>query len=115
MGFRMGAIARPSRGVASSCGLHRYRRSRRHPAGATRGTAPCSGPISPATRARPVRLVKNFNIKERKDVQLRLEAYSASNSPQWGLPNASFGGATFGQITSAGGNRTLQLAVKFYY
>jgi hypothetical protein len=60
-------------------------------------------------------LVKNFNIREHKYVQLRLEAYSSWNSPQWGLPNTSYGGTTFGQITSAGGNRTLQLAAKFYY
>ena len=60
-------------------------------------------------------LSKNFNIRERKYVQLRLEAYSVTNTPQWGNPNTSFGGTTFGQITSAGGNRTLQVAVKFYY
>ena len=60
-------------------------------------------------------LSKNFNIRERKYVQLRLEAYSATNTPQWGSPNGSFGGSTFGQITSAGGNRTLQVAAKFYY
>ena len=48
-------------------------------------------------------LMKNFNIRERKYVQLRLEAYSVTNSPQWGTPNTSFGGTSFGQITSAGG------------
>jgi hypothetical protein len=62
-----------------------------------------------------VTLMKNFVIKERKSVQVRLEAYSVTNSPQWGLPNTSYGGTTFGQITSAGGNRTLQVAAKFYY
>ena len=62
-----------------------------------------------------VTLMKNFSITERKYVQLRLEAYSVSNSPQWGNPNTSYGGTTFGQITSAGGNRNLQLAVRFYY
>jgi len=60
-------------------------------------------------------LMKNFVIKERKSVQVRLEAYSVSNSPQWGLPNTSYGSTTFGQITSAGGNRTLQVAGKFYF
>ena len=60
-------------------------------------------------------LSKNFNIREKKYVQLRLEAYSVTNTPQWGSPNTSFGGTTFGQITSAGGNRTLQVAAKFYY
>ena len=48
-------------------------------------------------------------------MQLRMEAFSVSNSPQWGNPNTGFGSTTFGQITSAGGARNLQLAVKFYY
>ncbi len=60
-------------------------------------------------------LMKNLYITEHKYVQLRLEAYSLKNSPQWGLPNTSFGDTSFGQITSAGGNRTLQIAAKFYY
>jgi len=60
-------------------------------------------------------LMKNFYIKESKYVQLRLEAYSVTNSPQWGTPNTSFGSTSFGQITSAGGARTVQVAAKFYY
>lgn len=83
----------------------------------TFGSAPrylpsCRGP---ALINEDATLVKNFNIRERKYVQLRMEAYSASNTPQWGLPDPNFGSTTFGQITSAGGNRTLQLALKFYY
>jgi hypothetical protein len=60
-------------------------------------------------------LMKNFNIRERKYVQLRLEAYSLKNSPQWGMPNTSFGDTSFGQITTSTGFRTLQVAAKFYY
>ena len=63
--------------------------------------------------------MKNFYITERKYVQLRLEAYSLKNSPQWGLPNTSFGDTSFGQITGTNlitpGNRTLQIAAKFYF
>ena len=62
-----------------------------------------------------VTLVKDFPVKERTRLQLRLEMYSATNSPQWGLPNTSFGSTSFGQITSAGGARTVQIAAKFYY
>jgi hypothetical protein len=81
------------------------------------GSAPrylssCRGP---ATVNEDATLVKNFNITERKYVQLRLEAYSVSNTPQWGNPNTAYGGTTFGQITTATGARNLQLAVKFYY
>jgi len=62
-------------------------------------------------------LMKNFNIKERKYVQLRLEAYSVTNSPQWGNPGTGFapGSSAFGQITNAGGARSVQIAAKFYY
>ncbi len=83
----------------------------------TYGSAPrylsdCRGPGSFTQDAT---LVKNFYIRERKYVQLRLEAYALSNHPQWGSPNTSFGGTTFGQITSASGARNLQVALKFYY
>jgi hypothetical protein len=60
-------------------------------------------------------LMKNFSITERKYVQLRLEAYSVTNSPQWGNPDTGFGGTSFGQITSAGGARSVQVAAKFYF
>ena len=62
-----------------------------------------------------VTLSKNFNITEKKHLQLRLEAYSVTNTPQWGNPNTSFGSTSFGQITTAGGARQLQIAAKFYY
>ena len=81
------------------------------------GSAPrylpsCRGP---ALYNQDATLLKNFYIREHKYAQLRLEAYSLWNHPQWGLPNTGYGGSTFGQITSAGGNRTLQVALKFYY
>jgi trimeric autotransporter adhesin len=60
-------------------------------------------------------LMKNFSITESKYIQLRLEAFSLTNSPQWGAPNTSFGSTSFGQITSAGGARILQIAGKFYF
>jgi hypothetical protein len=60
-------------------------------------------------------LMKNFNIKERKYIQLRLEAYNVTNSPQWGTPNTSFGSTSFGQITSTDPARRVQVAVKAYF
>jgi len=60
-------------------------------------------------------LMKNFYLRDKKYVQLRLEAYSVTNSPQWGLPDTGFGNTTFGQITTSGGNRSVQVAGKFYF
>ena len=69
----------------------------------------------PALANADASLVKNFYITERKYVHLRLEGYSITNHPQWGNPNTSFGGTTFGQITSSSGQRVLQIGAKFYY
>ncbi|HJZ94958.1 MAG TPA: TonB-dependent receptor, partial [Candidatus Solibacter sp.] len=60
-------------------------------------------------------LMKNFHFTERKYVQLRLEAYSVTNSPQWRNPDTGFGNTTFGQITAADGARSVQVAGKFYF
>jgi hypothetical protein len=48
-----------------------------------------------------VSLMKSFHVTEKKYVQLRLEAYSVSNSPQWGLPNTSFGDPSFASAAGA--------------
>ena len=77
--------------------------------------APERGFEAEAADVEDATLMKNFVFKERKSLQIRLEAYGVTNSPQWGNPNTSFGSSTFGQITSAGGNRSLQVAAKFYY
>ncbi|HZQ55574.1 MAG TPA: TonB-dependent receptor [Bryobacteraceae bacterium] len=45
-------------------------------------------------------LFKNFPIKERVNLQLRLESFNAFNHPQWGVPNDNVSSPQFGQITS---------------
>jgi hypothetical protein len=65
--------------------------------------------------ALPVRRSAVEKIREAQLRAVRLEACSVTTAPQWDLPNTSYGGTTFGQITSAGGNRTPQVAAKFYY
>ena len=58
------------------------------------GSAPryLSSYRGPAVVNADATLMKNFVIKEKKSIQVRLEAYSVTNSPQWGSPNTSFGG-----------------------
>jgi hypothetical protein len=69
----------------------------------------------PSTVNEDAALMKNFYIRESKYLQLRLETFSLTNSPQWGNPNTSFGSTSFGQITTTSGERNVQVAGKFYF
>ena len=55
---------------------------------------------------------RQFTIGERLKVQLRGENFSVTNTPQWNNPDTNIGNSTFGFITSAGGNRSVQLGTK---
>lgn len=55
-------------------------------------------------------LFKNFPIKERANLQLRLESF---NHTQWGTPVYDASSPRFGQITSANPGRINQLGGKF--
>ena len=57
-------------------------------------------------------LFKQFKIGERLNVQLRGESFSVVNTPNWNNPDTNIGNSTFGYITGAGGNRTVQLGMK---
>jgi hypothetical protein len=60
-------------------------------------------------------LAKNFNITERHRIQVRLEGFNSTNHTNYSAPNAVFGGTTFGQITTAGANRVVQIGVKYSF
>jgi hypothetical protein len=67
-------------------------------------------------------LSKAIRITERFGLDLRLEAFGATNTPQFffasngGSSNGTtFGSNSFGHVTSASGGRTLQLGVKFNF
>jgi hypothetical protein len=58
-------------------------------------------------------MFKHFKFRERLDAQLRLEAFNFFNHPTWGLPGTAVNSpGTFGVITTANGNRTMQVAMK---
>jgi hypothetical protein len=57
-------------------------------------------------------LFKQFKVGERLNVQLRGESFSVVNTPNWNNPDTNIGNSTFGYITGAGGNRTVQLGLK---
>lgn len=60
-------------------------------------------------------LFKQFHISERWQLELRGEAFSLTNSPQWNNPDTGIGNRTFGYITGAGGARQVQLGAKIMF
>ena len=85
----------------------------------TYGSAPRTLPSyrAPGTKSGDITLAKSFAIQEHKSLQLRLESYNFTNTPQFDTPNSDFGDPAFGTIstTKSGTNRTLQVAAKFYF
>jgi hypothetical protein len=72
----------------------------------------------PPQKGTNMALMKNFPIplREGMHLQFRAEAFGVFNVPNFSSPNATFGSSkTFGQITSAGGARELQLALKLFF
>jgi hypothetical protein len=62
-----------------------------------------------------VSLVKRFAVTDRSDINLRLEAFNAFNTVNFANPNTTFGTAAFGQITSAGDARQVQIAIRYQF
>jgi outer membrane receptor protein involved in Fe transport len=61
-------------------------------------------------------LFRNFPIRERMGLELRAEAFSITNTPQFSLPNSSFTSTDFGKIKGVvGGNRVMELSAKFSF
>jgi len=58
---------------------------------------------------------KSFPVTEAKRFELRGEFYNLTNTPIFGAPSRSVDSATFGQLTSAQGERNVQLGLKFYF
>ena len=61
-------------------------------------------------------LFKNFRPVEKLNFQFRAEAFNFTNSPVWSAPGTNVASpSTFGIVTSASGNRTVQLGLKMIY
>lgn len=58
---------------------------------------------------------KEFSIQERLRLQFRFESFHFTNTPRFGVPGATLGTATFGQITSADTPRNQQLGLKLIW
>jgi hypothetical protein len=60
-------------------------------------------------------IFRTFAVTERLQVQIRGEAFSLMNTPTWDNPDTNIGNKTFGYITSAEGNRAIQLGAKVFF
>lgn len=59
--------------------------------------------------------LKNFPLTEHLRLQFRFEAFTFTNTPRFGNPNAVLGSNTFGVIGGAGTPRNLQFALKLIW
>jgi hypothetical protein len=61
-------------------------------------------------------VTRNFNLRDRINMQLRIESFNVTNRPNLGSPNATIGDAKAGTITSVENpERQTQVAVKLYF
>ena len=59
---------------------------------------------------------RRFAVTERTGLELRAQAFSVTNTPQFANPSADITSANFGKITTAdGGSRSVELGAKFTF
>lgn len=81
----------------------------------TFGTASKGQVYNPRYFDTDLALVKNTAITESIKLQLRFEAFNAFNNVDFESPNTNQSSSSFGQITSAGSPRILQLGTKIEF
>ena len=80
------------------------------------GNAPRGGINGPPTKRFDITLTKNIHFKESMRLQLRGEAFNATNTPHFNNPGGTFGTSSFGLITSAvNDSRAVQLGAKISF
>lgn len=81
------------------------------------GTAPRteSQIDAPGTNNLDMGLFKHMRFRERYRLDFRAELFNMPNHPTLGAPNTTFNSPLFGQITTAGNGRIIQLALKLLF
>jgi hypothetical protein len=60
-------------------------------------------------------LMRNFEVREHLNLQLRGEFYDTFNHPNFKNPNTTIGNANYGKITSDNGARVMEVAVRIFF
>ncbi len=71
--------------------------------------------VGPGTFNLDLNIIRNFAITEKVRLQLRADANSVTNTPQWGNPSLNINSTNFGQITSADGNRIVTVEARITF
>lgn len=70
---------------------------------------------TPGIKTFDLSLSRSQRIKEGMNLQFRAEFFNAFNTPQFDAPNGNVTATNFGQITSAGSPRNIQLGIRLSY
>ncbi len=60
-------------------------------------------------------LLRKIALTEKVGLEVRAEAFSVTNTPQFGNPNTTIADKNFGLIKGAGGNRSMELGAKLTF
>ncbi len=60
-------------------------------------------------------LFRKFAIHEKAKLEVRFETFNFANTPQFNNPGSTFGTPTFGQVTTSGSARVVQLGAKIAF
>ncbi len=69
----------------------------------------------PGERVYNLSLSKIVHVNDRVSMEFRGEAYNLTNTPYFGMPGMTLGSKNFGVISSATGDRQIQLALKLLW
>jgi outer membrane receptor protein involved in Fe transport len=79
------------------------------------GNLPFNALRGPSRFTLDLALHKMFSLRRKQTMTFRVEAFNALNHPIFNLPDSRLSSPTFGQITSAGDGRNVQLALKYEF
>ena len=71
--------------------------------------------VAPGSINWDMALSRNFQMKERWTMHVRADVFNVMNHANWNAPTNSITSGTFGQITSFGSPRIIQVAMKLYF